>query len=250
VQPATQKDLDEVSMIIYQIRNKVNGKSYVGQTINTFNRRYDGTSWWRFGPDRSRHLANSAKKHGKENFEIFILERNVESEDKLNELEIYHIARLNCVSPNGYNYQAGGQKMKNRGHNQETRDRMALSQSGGKKYRLLNNKTGVVHEFVNMQRFADENNISGPMICVMLNRKKSKQGGKYYSQHREWTLPEFPLRKVLCKGPNGEREIVLNGVDGGVKGFCRRRGFPHTSNVFGVINGLYSQAYGWTFEIL
>lgn len=32
-------------MIIYRIFNKINGKSYIGQSIFKFNKRYKGSDW-------------------------------------------------------------------------------------------------------------------------------------------------------------------------------------------------------------
>ena len=188
-------------------------------------------------------------------FRVIILEKDVSCTDELDKLEMHHISRLGCINPNGYNYMIGGQTQNRFGikYSIEIRDKMAKERSGGRVYRLLNNKTGVIHEFQNINRFADDNNISGPMLSVILSRKKSKKGdgtSPYYSQHQEWTLPETPLQKILCISPDGGEEIVLSGVDGGVKGFCKRQGFPSTSNVFKTIRGEFSQAYGWTFKIL
>jgi len=255
VLPATPTDLKTKRMIVYQIRNRINSKSYIGQTINTFHERYEGSIWWIYrknGTSRSRHLANAADKYGKENFDIFILESEVPSKQKLNELEIYHINRLNCIYPNGYNYQLGGQNMGNRKHHQETCDKMALAHSNGKVYRLLNNKTGIIHEFVNIQRFANENGLSGPQLTIMLSKRPSKFSNKryYYKQHKEWSLPDNPIRKILCISPTGDKYIVLDGVDGGIKGFCKRMGFRSTSHVFSCINGNIPHAYHWTFKIL
>ena len=33
-------------MIIYRIVNKLNGKSYIGQSVFNFNKRYKGGRWW------------------------------------------------------------------------------------------------------------------------------------------------------------------------------------------------------------
>lgn len=33
-------------MIIYRILNKINNKSYIGQSVLTFNKRYRGGEWW------------------------------------------------------------------------------------------------------------------------------------------------------------------------------------------------------------
>ena len=35
-------------MIIYRIFNKINGKSYIGQSIFKFNKRYKGSDWLKY----------------------------------------------------------------------------------------------------------------------------------------------------------------------------------------------------------
>lgn len=240
---------NEDKMIIYQIKNLINGKSYVGQSTNCFKRRYDGGKWWVKGRNTNKHLLNSVKKYRLENFELIILEKSIESRGKLDELEKFHIKNLNCIYPNGYNYEEGGQLHKGEKHIL-LRNKIAKNHSGGKVHRLLNNKTGVIHEFINIQKFADDNNLSGPMLSIILSKKINSHGNLYYKQHREWTLPEFRIRKILFISPDGENYLVLDGVDGGIKGFCKKQGFKSTSNVFALINGTGKTVYGWKVEII
>lgn len=237
-------------MVVYQILNLTNGKSYVGQAMNGFYRRYDSYSWWK-GVENN-HLKHAIAKYGVKAFEIHLLETNVSSLEELNHLESEHIVRLDCIYPKGYNYQDGGQKRSNRGHHPETRKKMALLKSGGKTYRLLNNLTGTIHEFVNITQFAKDNGLARPTISTMLARRESVfgTGSPYYSQHREWSLPETPIRRILCISPSGEEHIVLDGVNGGIKGFCKRMGFACSTNVFAAIAGRVRRAYGWTFRVL
>jgi len=84
---------------IYCIKNTVNGKCYVGQTINTFAYRYSN-KWWKHTSNQI--LKNSAKKHGVEAFEVVILAKSDRLEE-LNNLEEYWAATLNAYHPEGYN---------------------------------------------------------------------------------------------------------------------------------------------------
>lgn len=87
---------------IYCIRNIVNGKCYVGRTINTFKSRYPGNAWHH----RSKNslIANDAKIYSKDDFEIFILHSSKEySYRDLFLLETAWVDKLNCMKPNGYN---------------------------------------------------------------------------------------------------------------------------------------------------
>jgi group I intron endonuclease len=89
---------------IYLIKNHITGKVYVGQTRYTLQHRLT-QHIEQAGKDNSV-LHKSMKKHGVENFTIELLE-NVEN-NKLNEREIYWIAKYNSIIPNGYNMTAGG----------------------------------------------------------------------------------------------------------------------------------------------
>lgn len=109
---ATPEELRTKRMIIYMIRNKVNGKVYIGQTVRTFNERYAGAGVGveRINKDNTNtYLINSLNKHGLDNFSVHILEHDVESVDVLNELEEYWISKHKSYDQKlGYNMQIGG----------------------------------------------------------------------------------------------------------------------------------------------
>lgn len=86
---------------IYKITNKVNGKSYIGQTRYTIEFR------WRQHQHKkdNAYFHNAIKKYGAENFIVEQLEEcNVED---LNNREIYYIAKYNTFQ-DGYNLTIGG----------------------------------------------------------------------------------------------------------------------------------------------
>lgn len=93
--------------IIYKAKNMVNGKEYIGQTIQTlYNRRKEGYGDTKFG--------RAIKKYGKENFEYTIL-WEIESKDKielihdLNIIEEIEIGVRNLTDRDvGYNTKMGG----------------------------------------------------------------------------------------------------------------------------------------------
>ena len=91
--------------LIYKITNKVNNKSYIGQTTQTLEKRW------------KKHLSQlndntyfhrAIKKYGANNFLKEILEDNIFNE-KLDEREIYWIAKEGTYIDNGgYNLTVGG----------------------------------------------------------------------------------------------------------------------------------------------
>lgn len=96
---------------IYKVTNNINGKVYIGKTVETVETRfkehlreaYSQKQW-----NRPFHLA--LIKYGKENFSLEILEEV--PFEKLNEKEIYYIKKYNSYihfeNSNGYNATLGG----------------------------------------------------------------------------------------------------------------------------------------------
>ena len=96
--------------IIYCYTNKINGKKYIGQTINPQLRYNAHRSSYQNPKDKEQNslLHRAFRKYGFENFQYEILVKDIDSIDVLNELEIYYIKKFNCKTPNGYNVEDGG----------------------------------------------------------------------------------------------------------------------------------------------
>ena len=91
-------------MIVYLIENLINGKVYIGQTINKLKRRYVGKSFRKV----SQHLKRAIQKYGEQNFYLSILEE-CWSIEELNEREKYWIDFYDSTNiKKGYNLQSGG----------------------------------------------------------------------------------------------------------------------------------------------
>ena len=115
---------------IYLITNKVNGKKYVGQSIDIERR-------WKshiIASKKSELLIYRAmRKYGIDNFDFSILEEC--SVDKLDEREIYWISELDTYN-NGYNMTIGGE-----GHSlyldpkEREQKKKEVARRSGKKYR-------------------------------------------------------------------------------------------------------------------
>ena len=94
---------------IYQIRNLVNDKRYIGQSINLHKRKSDHFSSLKNDKHANYHLQNSYNKHGKQNF---IFETLLYCEpfqltdyeqffvDRYKDLGLLYNSRLECVDSN------------------------------------------------------------------------------------------------------------------------------------------------------
>ena len=89
---------------IYFLTCKINGKGYVGQSLNYKNRMQSHKN---SAKKPKQYFSYAIRKHGWENFTKEILIDDV-PKDELNDLEIYYIAVKNTFGPGGYNLTTGG----------------------------------------------------------------------------------------------------------------------------------------------
>jgi len=112
---------------IYLVRNKVNGKGYVGQTVGNLPKR------------RREHLCEAGRgskcpihaairKYGKESFSWKTI-MECDDEDDLNESEIVSIKALRTLAPDGYNLEEGGNNART---SEETKQKMREAKLGWK----------------------------------------------------------------------------------------------------------------------
>ena len=110
-------------MVIYCIINKLNGKLYVGKTVNFIKR----MNSYRTNHHKAQpHLFNATTKYGWDNFLIEKLEENIELESVLNERERFWIRHL-CSVEFGYNCTYGGEGQI---PSEEVREKIRLSKLG------------------------------------------------------------------------------------------------------------------------
>lgn len=86
---------------IYKITNKLNGKCYIGQSVDIYNRWHEH----KYADCKDSVIHRAIKKYGKDNFSFEILEKIPREE--LNEREIYWIKYYDSYN-NGYNLTLGG----------------------------------------------------------------------------------------------------------------------------------------------
>ena len=111
------------------LKNKINGKCYIGQTTKTFKER--------FRQHQTSHsvIGNAIRKYGSKNFEKMIISEHVPN-NLLNNKEIELITEYNTISPNGYNITPGGEKPPSRKGavlSEETKKKISRSLKGKKK---------------------------------------------------------------------------------------------------------------------
>ena len=85
--------------VIYKAINLVNGKMYIGQTVQKLEHR----KWKHYSEAKNSSLIfhRAIMKYGKDNFKWVIVDE-ANSKEELSEKEVYWIKRFNTYS-NGYN---------------------------------------------------------------------------------------------------------------------------------------------------
>ena len=94
-------------MYLYVLTNKVNGKQYVGQSINHPQGR-SGRVLRHFNLENDTIISRAIIKYGKCNFSVEVMHYPNWNQEQLNKGEQELISERNAVVPNGYNCTHGG----------------------------------------------------------------------------------------------------------------------------------------------
>lgn len=201
-------------MFIYEIKNKINDKRYIGQTILKPSIRFakhirDLNS----NKHCNIYLQRAWNKYGKENFEFNLIHECLSLEE-LNELE----SKLVAENRSGYNIKEGGN---NGRHAVETKKKLSKMKKGislGKQskktcllkakklrpngYPILVSPRGKEYKIDNLNQFCKSR---GFITCVFLSMIE----GKFY-QYKGWRLKttpkemlDYPTQSALHRRPQG-----------------------------------------------
>lgn len=139
-------------MIIYKITNKTTGKVYIGQTINTFEKRWNRHCNDALNNILDTHFARAIRLYGPEDFEHEIID-TAETQEELTAKESYWIRYYNSIEE-GYNetdaeWKSGGNTYKNKTEEEMTiiKEKIRQSKLGGKNPKA----TGVKCKNINTQ---------------------------------------------------------------------------------------------------
>jgi len=118
--------------VIYRVYCTINGKSYIGQTIRTIEKRkysHFNSSYSSNASDYNVYFHRAIRKHGKENFIWMIAKEDIPVEE-LNWYEIYYVNYYSAFGPYGYNETRGGEGARGYKITKEAKKKMSEAKKG------------------------------------------------------------------------------------------------------------------------
>ena len=182
---------------VYKITNTVNGKAYIGISVNEPEKRRIKDHLSGRG---NRIIARAIKKYGKDAFTYEILEDNVFPE-LLPDLEVAYIAQFNTVVPHGYNLTYGGEG----GGSPSAETRRKLSDLKGEKHPNFGKKFSVEHRRkISESKKGEKNPQFGKPLSVE-HRHKISEAQKGEKNHSFGKTHSKEHRRKISEGLKGEK---------------------------------------------
>lgn len=203
---------------IYILTNTVNGKQYIGQSVDLVNR-----SRRHFYPNNTCSAIHSAiQKYGKDAFDVELIEYPGISKDALNAIETWKIHQHQTLAPNGYNLNCGGDSRSpssetrrklsefNKGKKltSETRRKMSASRKGRKvdiqtRQKIAKANTGKTPSKVTRQKISET--LKGRSLPIEHRQNISKgQKGRIFSPETRKKIGKANKGRHKGKSPTAE----------------------------------------------
>jgi group I intron endonuclease len=206
---------------IYVIRNKINGKVYVGKTTRKWPKERNSEHIRLAKKGVKTKLYDAMRSYGIENFEFEVIAQCIQDEKILAETEMLLIKQYDSFGPNGYNMTPGGEGNKGYKWTEEQLERVRGKNS--KNYGKPVNPKGSKRSDETRRRHSES--VTGEL-------------------HHMWGIPKSEKTKeliahahantyLLCFN-DGSFEYVKN-----LTKWCKEHGY-NTSAIYGVINEKYS----------
>lgn len=173
-------------MIVYKATNKVDGKSYIGQTITSLRERKSQHKCDAFKRNRNYYFQNAIRKYGINGFKWMTLHICTNTQ-QLNETEIYYI-KLYDTFNNGYNLTIGGKGSNGKKASKETRLKMSIA---GKKRKRPKRKP-----------------FSKEWRQKMSDSKKGEKNHQYGKPLSEKTKKKLSLANLCGKHPQAKSVMI------------------------------------------
>ena len=191
----------EIITGIYKITNLVNGKMYIGQSIDIYKRwkEHNNIAFRTTSKSYNYPLYKAIRKYGIDNFKFEIIEEC--SIEKLNDKEIYYIDKYNTCIFNknsfGYNMTLGGEGHRGYKHSEETKQKISKNHadmSGENCYCYGKHRSEEIKQKISNSRKGKYGGINHPLY------------GKHHTQETKDKISEankgkegYIRHKVICE---------------------------------------------------
>lgn len=183
-------------MVIYLVTNKINGKKYVGQTIRPLSERWKDHCR---AKDKN-YFHNAIRKYGADNFTREVID-TAETVEELDEKEIYWIAKLNTLFPNGYNLKEGG--------NVSMRGRLGINNPKSRVVYQFRLNGEIVNAYYGASDGERKTGISSSAILRSLKNPRWLAGGYIWVYADDFMRDiQLPAKIVDSYSPKNKKRVV------------------------------------------
>lgn len=195
---------------IYKIQNKINGKSYIGQTANIIQR----CNSYKNHSNKKLSISKDITKYGWENFSF---EELIKVPDEIaDEMEMLFQIQFNSYSPNGYNLLIGGQKLRH--HSDETKKKISLNSCSRRpEIRMIksikmsgagNPFYGRRHTEESKKRMSINSSSKRPEVKKLISQKMNIRISNCQFNHSKFTKEQIlEMRKLYSDGSYNKIEL-------------------------------------------
>lgn len=194
---------------IYMIKNLVNGKKYIGQSVDIDTRRRSHFYHLRDGSHRNPYLQKSFDKYGEEAFEFIVLEEC--PRELLDEKEDFYMKKYNSlVEENGYNLMRV--EFKHYTHSKITREKISIANKGKSRSEETRIKISKWHKgrklsAERVKKMSEQRKGTGlgeSNTYSVISDRKAKEIIMFLYENQEWTI------KQVAEYFNVSYYIVIN----------------------------------------
>ena len=233
---------------IYIISNDINNKVYIGQTIETIEKRYkDHISASKSSNTKGVILYNAMRKYGVEHFIVKELKKiscisNIELRDKINESECYYISKYNSQKPNGYNVTPGGSNV-----SESIKVKIDQYDIYGKFIKTYNSTREAQQIFGNYFSRNISECCNGR--CMVAYGYVWRYQGEPFNKY-EVRLNDYGRKEIDCYSLDGVylKTYKSMGIAAKELGYVTKTGKGNSSKISNCCNGTRNNAYGYVWR--
>ena len=193
---------------IYCIQNQIDGKCYIGKSVDIPKRWKEHKASLRNGHHHNKHLQKAWNCYGEQSFLFKVLE--YADSVKLSELEIAYISKFNAFGENGYNFTMGGEGgLLGMPKTKETRRKISEANKGRRhtqeeKEKVSKALKGKTFTDEHKKKIGEANKTSHAksILCVETGQifKSMKEAGNYFNTDQSNIGHVCKVRQETAKG--------------------------------------------------